>query len=90
MYVLIYTILIFIGIYLWRKYNDSEYFWLLFPFGGLLLLDILGYLLNFFQFSDNQQLIVFYVTFSLRIIALFTILLIVLKYQFNKKNDDME
>lgn len=87
------SLIIYIGLFLagyviWKKYNDQEFYWSLYPVGGLLILSILDHLSNaYLQLSEGQRVIEYFAFTFLRIIAAIIIIFIILKMSFKNKKD---
>lgn len=62
------------GLILWRRYNDTYYFWGSLLIGGVVLIGVLQHLSNaFLQLSDDQRVVEFYTYTVLRGMAFIAI-----------------
>jgi pilus assembly protein TadC len=69
------------GIFLWKKSNHPEFFWSLFPVGGVIMISILEHLSEAFSWlNDDQKVAEYYVSFTLRVIAFIAFFAITIRY----------
>jgi len=78
--------LFLVGVYWWKKYNNPEFFWALFPLGGSLILLVLQYLSeNFLHLSQELRDAEAFIFLVLRGIAFIAFVLIFLRGILKKK-----
>jgi hypothetical protein len=77
--------LLVVAIILWKKYDDSNYFWISLIMGGGVLIGVVEHLSeSFLQLSGAQRIIEFYVYEALRGAALIATVVFGLRILFNR------